>query len=268
MLIDFHCHLYDEPGYGDALAEMARNLGVTRLCIGGGDARYGLAANAEVRRQADAYPELFVPFAHVELGPDGASTVERYRRIGFEGLVVWTPRAPYDDDSFFPVYEAAAALGMPVLFHTGYMPPTPLDRAKRVRSANARPVYLDTLARCFPKLKIVGVGLGSPWCEEAAETMRQHANVYFDLSGDALRRKGADYFGRLFRPAQAPLWEDDASSSVWDRVVFGSAVRHEEIASVERDYQRIFRSLALSQEDVERVMAATAAGLLGLDATD
>jgi len=264
MLIDFHCHLYDEPGYGEALAETGRNLGVDRLCIGGGDAQYGLAANAEVRRQADAYPELFVPFAQVELGVDGPTTVERYRRIGFEGLIVCAPPAPYDDQAFFPVYEAAAALEMPVVFHTGYTPPAPLDRAKGVRSVHARPVCLDTLARYFPALKIVGVGLGSPWCEEAAETMRHHANVYFDLSGDLLRRKGADFFGRLFRPAQAPLWQDEGSGNTWERVVFGSAVRHEEIASVERDYQRIFRSLALGQGDMDAVMGGTAAHLLGM----
>lgn len=264
MLIDFHVPVYDEPGYGEALAETARNLGLDRLCICGGEARYGLAANAEVRRQADAYPELFVPFASLSLGEDGASTVERLRRVGFEGLCAWAPPAPYDDESFFPVYEAAEALGMPLVLHTGFLPPTPLDRARRVRSANMRPVYLDTLARSFPRLRMVGVGLGSPWCEEAAEVLRHHSNVFFDLSGEVLRRKGADFFGGILRPTHASLWEEDAGANLWGRVVFGSAVRHEEIASVERDYQRIFRALALNREDIEAVMGHTAARLLDI----
>jgi hypothetical protein len=266
MLVDFHVHLYDEAGYGEALAETAKNLGVDRLCIAGGESQYGLAPNAEVRRQADLYPELYVPFAHVSLGEDTAATVERLKRVGFEGLCVWSPPAPYDDESFFPVYEAAAALTMPILFHTGYLPPTPLDRAKRVRSANMRPVYLDTLARYFPRLSIVGVGLGSPWCEEAAEALRYHANVFFDLSGDVLRRKGAEFFGGLLRPAHGAPWNEDSGGNLWGRVVFGSAVRHEEIASVERDYQRIFRSLALNQQDIEAVMGQTATRLLSLSA--
>jgi predicted TIM-barrel fold metal-dependent hydrolase len=264
MLIDFHVHLYDEPGYGEALAETARNLGLERLCIAGGEGRYGLASNAEIRRQADAYPELFVPFAHLALGEDGPSTVERLSRVGFIGLCVCTPPAPFDDDSFFDVYEAAQALGMPVVFHTCFQPVTPLDRARRVRSANARPVHLDTVARCFPRLKVLGVALGQPWCEEAVETMRHHANVFFDLSGDILRRKKADFFEGIFRPNQASLWETDAGGGLWQRIVFGSGVRHEEIASVERDYQRIFRSMAVATEDAEAVMGLTAARLLGI----
>jgi len=64
MLIDFHAHLYDEPGYGEALAETARNLGLERLCIAGGEERYGLAHGGALRprrlRRA------------VRLGPAGA----------------------------------------------------------------------------------------------------------------------------------------------------------------------------------------------------
>ena len=265
MLIDLHAHLYDEPGYGEALAETARNLGIERLCICGGEPRYGLAANAEVRRQADSYPELFLPFAHVQLGGDGPATVERLRRAGFVGLCVWGPPAPYDDAAFFPLYRAAEALGMPVLFHTCFLPPTALDRASATRTAHARPVHLDTLARHFPELKIVGVGLGSPWCDEAVELLRLHANVCFDLSGDVLRRRGPEFLNALLRPSNASLWEDDPAGSLWSRIVFGSAVRHDEIASVERDYQRVSRSLALGSGDVDAVMGLTAARLLGID---
>jgi predicted TIM-barrel fold metal-dependent hydrolase len=265
MLVDFHVRLYDEPGYGEALAETAKNLGLDRLCISGGEAGYALAPNAEVRRQAELYPDLYVPFARVCLGEDGPSTVERLRRVGFEGLCTWAPPAPYGDESFFPVYEVAQALGMPILFHTGYLPPTPLDRAKRVRSDNMRPVHLDTVARCFPDLKIVGGGFGSPWCAAAAETLRHHANVLFDLSGDVLRRKGAEFFSSVLRPAaHGALWESGSSGNLWGQILFGSGARHEEIASIERDYQRVFRSLALTREDVEAVMGHTAASLLGI----
>ena len=264
MLIDFHVHVYEEPGYGEALAETAKNLGLDLLCICGGEARHGLAANAEVRRLADAYPDLFVPFAHAVLGEDGPLVVERLKRVGFAGLCVWGAPAPLDDEGFFPLYEAAEALGMPVLFHTSFMPPTVLDRACRSRSAHARPVCLDTLARCFPRLKIVGTGLGSPWCAEAAEVLRFHANVFFDLSGDVIHRKGADFFGNILRPDHASLWEGDLGGNLWGRIIFGSAVRHEEIASVERDYQRVLRSLALGPEDIETVMGHAAARLLDI----
>ncbi len=268
MLIDFHVPLYDQPGYGEALAETARSMGLHRLCIMGGQSCYGLAANAEVRRLADAYPELFSPFAHITLGHDDARTVERMARVGFAGLHVSAPPASYDDPSFMPVYEAAAALDMPVLFHTGYLPVTRLDRARRVRSANMRPVYLDTVARFVPELKIVGIGLGSPWCGEAAETLRHNRNVCFDLSGEVLRRRGADFLAEVFRPAQAALWDEEVTGSLWEQVVFGSGVHHEEIVAVERDYQRIFRSLGVSREEIDAVMGLTAARLLGIPAED
>jgi predicted TIM-barrel fold metal-dependent hydrolase len=264
VLIDFHAHLYDEAGYGEALAETSKNLGLDCLCIGGGEPRYGLASNVEVRKQADAYPDLFVPFAHFALGDDGPSVVERLNRIGFRGLCVWAPPAPYDDESFYATYEVAEALQMPILFHTGFMMRTPLDRPMRVRSANMRPVYLDTVARCFPDLKVVGVGLGNPWCAEAAETLRHNPNVLFDLSGDVLRNRGHDFFSSVLRPTPGSLWEEDPGGDLLSRIVFGSAARHEDIASVERDYQRILRSMALGPEDLEAVMGHTAAGLLGM----
>jgi predicted TIM-barrel fold metal-dependent hydrolase len=264
VLIDLHVHYYDEAGYGEALAETAKDIGMTRLCIAGGQARHGLAANAEVRRQADAYPELFLPFASLRLGEDSAGTVERFRRVGFEGLSVDTPPAPYDDPAFYGIYEAAQALSMPVVFHTCFAPRTALDRAYGIRSANMRPVYLDTIARSFPALKIVGVALGHPWCEEAVEAMRIHSNVFFDFSGDLLRRRGMDFFERTLRSDNSTLLEDDGAAQLCRSIVFGSGVRHEEIASSERDYQRILRALAMGQEDIDAVMGGTAARLLGI----
>jgi hypothetical protein len=263
MLIDLHAHVYDEPGYGEELAETAKDMGLDCLCIAGDESRYGVASNAEVHKQAQAYPDLFIPFAHVTLGEDGPSAVERLKGLGFRGICVWAPPAPYDDESFFPVYEAAQALQMPVLFHTGFVPRTPLDRARRVRCANMQPVHLDTVARCFPELKVVGVGLGNPWCEEAVEALRHNPNLHFDLSGDILRRKGPEYLGALLRPARGSPWEQ-GSGDLLGRIVFGSAVRHEEIASVERDYQRVFRSLALRPDDVDAVMGQTAARMLAI----
>jgi len=265
MLIDIHAHVYDEPGYGEALAETAKNLGMDCLCIGGGEPRYGLASNAEVRKQADAYPELFVPFAHIDLGEDGPGTIERYARMGFRGLCVWAPPAPYDDEAFFPAYEVAEALGLPMLFHVGYMPRTPLDRARRVRMANMRPVYLDTVARCFPDLRVVGVGLGYPWCAEAAETLRQNPNAYCDLSGDLLRRQPPEFVAALLQSSHGTLWEESSGVDPMLRVVFGSAVRHEDIASVERDYQRVLRSAGRGPDCVEATMGNTAAQLLGIE---
>lgn len=264
MLIDLHVHLYDEPGYGDALAETARNLGIDRMCIGGGESRYGLAPNAEARRLADVYPDLFVPFARIVLGQDGPNEIERYRRAGFLGLRVCAPPAPYDDEAFFPVYEVAQALRMPVAFHTAFLPTTALDHAHSLRVDHMRPVHLDTIARSFPGLPMLGVALGRPWYEEAAEVMRYHANVFFDLAGDLFRVKGTDVLADLLRSSQGSLWEDRVSGHLVGQLVFGSGARCEELASVERDYRRLFRTMGLAPDDVDRVMGGNAARVLGI----
>jgi len=217
-----------------------------------------------VLRQAGIYPDLFVPFAHFSLGNEGPARVDELARSGFRGLRVWAPPAPYDDARFFPVYEAAEALEMPLLFHTGYLPLTPLDRALDVRSERMRPVYLDTLGRYFPRLSIIGVSFGYPWCEEAFETLRHHPNVFFDLSGEILRKKDSAFFRTMFRAEKELALEESRPASVWSRVLFGSGVRHEQIASVERNYQRLFRALALDDGTQEAIMGGTARRLLSL----
>jgi len=264
VLIDFNAPIYDESGYGEALAETAKNLGLTHLCISGGEARYGRAANSQVRHISRQYPELFIPFARMDLDRDGPETVERFARAGFQGLCTWAPRRPYDDESYFPSYEAAQALRLPVQFHTGFLPHTPLDRARGVRCENMRPVYLDTIARCFPELTIVGVGLGGPWLREALEAMRNHQRVFFDLSGDVLNWIESDPLAALLGANRSGVWEKAPSKGLWNQIIFGSGVRHEEIASVERDYQRMFRSLAVDRQQINDVLGATAARLLNV----
>jgi predicted TIM-barrel fold metal-dependent hydrolase len=264
MLWDFHTHLYDDAEYADVLAETAQNLGFDKLCIAGGEARYGMAPNEDVLEHARTYPDLFVPFAFVQLGKTGAADVEHLWSLGFRGLRVYGPPASYDSAEFYPVYEAAQTLGMPILFHTGFLPATAMDRALDVRVDRMRPVHLDAIARKFPSLKIVGSGLGAPWFEEACEVMRRHKNVYFDLSGDALRRKGADFYRSLLGSETASVLDDQCRGEAWTRVLFGTAVRYDEIAAVERDHQRLFRALALKQEVVENILSGNAARLLGL----
>ena len=264
MLCDIHTHLYDEPDYAEALAETAKNLGFDKLCIGGGESRYGIVSNDDVLECAQTYPDLFVPFAVVRLGIDGPAAIEEFGEAGFKGIRVYGPPAPYDEIGFFSVYETVQALKMPVLFHTGFLPRTPLDRALDVRVDNMRPVCLDTIARQFPALKIIGCGLGAPWFEEASETLRRHENVYFDLSGEALRRKGAEFYRGLLGSETTSVLDEPGKGDAWSRILLGTAVRCEEIASVERNYQRLFRALALRAEVVEDIVGGNAQRLLGV----
>ncbi len=260
--LDLHTHLFDEPGYADALAETARALGFDAMCLGGGSSRYGLANNETVLKQAETYPDLFLPGGTLDLRQPRPRQVEEMAEAGFVCLKVLAPPERYDSSRFFPLYEAAEALGLPIMFHTGYLPRTPMDAALGVRCERMRPVYLDAVARRFPDLQIVGTGLGYPWCTEAVETMRHNPNVYFDLSGDLLERRDPAFFRDAFGSGREAALGGRCGESVWPRVTFGSAVRAEHIEGVERDYRRLFRSLALEEQVREGVMGGTARRLL------
>jgi hypothetical protein len=264
VLCDLHAHIYDEPDYAKTLAATARDLGIDKMCVSGGEARYGMAGNEDALEAALSYPDLFIPFACVHLGQEGPAHVEELHRLGFKGLRVCAPPAACDAAEFFATYEAAAALGMPVLFHTGFLPPTELDRAVDVRSDRMRPVHLDTLARQIPRLRIIGCGLGGPWYEEASEVLRRHENVCFDLSGKSLRNKGVAFFRNLLGSESGQVVGQPDGNAVWSKIVFGTGVRHDEIGSVERDYSRLFRTLGLPSDVVDGIMGGNAGRLLGL----
>lgn len=244
------------------LAETAHNLGIGKLCIGGGEPRYGLAGNDTVIEEAGAYPELFIPFAYVRPGIDSPADIERMHGEGFRGLKIGAPPAPYDSPSFLPLLLAADALRLPVLLHTRIMPATPLDRACSASADLARPIHLDTLARKIPGLKIIGTGLGAPWMEEAAALLNVHDNIFFDLSKLPLRERGTYFFKSLLGVDNDNKWEDTPQLYPWKQIVFGTASTNRDIPFIERDYQRLFRALVLPDNLVADVMGNNAMRLL------
>ena len=44
-------------------------------------------------------------------------------------------------------------------------------------------IYLDHIARLFPRLNIIGAHFGNPWWEEAWTMLKSNDNIYADLSG-------------------------------------------------------------------------------------
>lgn len=75
------------------------------------------------------------------------------------------------------VYAEAAALGMPVFFHTGP------QLTSLTKLEYAQPVLLDEVARELPDLRIVIAHLGSPWVPETLLLLRKHPHVYAEISG-------------------------------------------------------------------------------------
>jgi len=203
-------------------------------------------------------------FGHFPLGEWGAEAVGELHDQGFRGLKFIRPPARYDDKTFYAVYEAAEELRMVCLFHLGIVARTPEDKEHDVNNERHRPIYLDTIARSFPSLRIIGAHLGNPWYDEAGMACRWNPNLYFDLSGSSLKKRPPEFFKTILWWTETGQYGDPEGRHAWEKIVFGSDVPIEYIQDVMNDYQRVMEAIGLRQELQDAVFGNTAAELLGL----
>lgn len=101
------------------------------------------------------------------------------------------------------MYETCAALGLPVMIHTG----TSVFPGARSRFGDPLPV--DDVAVDFPELTIILAHCGRPfWTEEAFFLVRRFPRVFADLSGIPPARM-KQYLPRLPEIADKLLWGTD-----------------------------------------------------------
>ena len=265
MRIDSHVHCSPEEGFTDRLVEEARRLGFDKVCLNGAVWAAHQEANKEVGRAMQRYPEVIVGFAYFRLGEWAAERVAELRDQGFRGLKFIRPPAQYDDKAFYPVYQAAEELGMVAQFHTGIVARTSTDREHDINNERHRPIYLDTIARAFPLLNIIGAHLGNPWYEEAGMACRWNPNLYFDLSGSSLKKRPPAFFQSILWWTEEGQYRDPEGRHAWRKVVFGSDVAIEQIGDVVDDYQRTMDAVGLRPDLQHAVFGNTMAELLGLD---
>jgi uncharacterized protein len=186
MVIDAHAHLCRKPRELDKLAEDGRIEQIWLMDVSGCELQTNpFASQEEVLQAAKDFPGFFIPFGYLDLRktPD---IVDRLKDKGFFGLKAYRPVKPYDFHDYFPFYERAAALGMPVLFHTGIVERCPVGRMGPDLSygpCTMKPSHLAAIAAAFPTLTIIGGHLGYPWLEETAQNLYYYPNIYHDLSG-------------------------------------------------------------------------------------
>lgn len=159
--------------------------------------RPGLAAlHDKVRRR---HPGRFGVYWGVDprAGEGGASLLEHcVTEYGFEGVKLY-PLAGYSpsDRRLYPYFEVCAALGLPVLTHTG-------PAYQSLDYGYGSPLLVDNAARDFPGVDFVLGHGGVRNVEEAAYLCRHRPNVYLDIAGfaGALDPEGpAHHLARLLR---------------------------------------------------------------------
>ncbi|MBI2350983.1 MAG: amidohydrolase family protein, partial [Deltaproteobacteria bacterium] len=89
-----------------------------------------------------------------------------------------------NDRKYYGLWEILASGNKPVMFHVGF---TVLgansEGGKGIGLDYGRPIHLDTLARDFPRMKIIAAHPGWPWQEELIGVLMHKKNIYVDTSG-------------------------------------------------------------------------------------
>jgi len=266
MRIDAHVHWSAEEGFLEKLIAEEERLGFDKVCLNGAVWADWEDGNAQVARAMREHPDVIIGLAYFPLGEQAPGYVRALHGQGFRGLKFIRPPLPYDDKEFYPVYEAAEAVGMVCLFHTGIVARTPMDKEMDVNNERHRPICLDTLARRFPALNIIGAHLGNPWYEEAAMACRWNPNLYFDLSGSSLKAKPPQFFKQLLWWTETSQYRDPEGRHAWAKIVFGSDVEIGLIEDVMNDFQRTMDTIGLRPDLQAAVFGNTMAKLLGLAA--
>lgn len=199
------------------------------------------------------YPEQFMGFASVDpwKGKLAVQELERsVRELGLRGLKLHpTTQAFFPNDThFYPLWEKAAELEIPVLFHsgqTGVGSGTPGGGGYKLKYAH--PMLLDDVAADFPSLTIIMAHPAIPWQEEQLAVALHKGNVYIDLSG---------WSPKYFRPILVKY----ISSILKDKVLFGSDYP---VLQPDR-WLRDFETLALKEEVRQKILLDNAKKVLRL----
>ncbi len=210
-----------------------------------------LFSNAQVAELVAQSPRL-IGFASVDPHlPDAAHRLaQAVEGLGLRGLKLdpALQRFYADDREFYPLYEQAAALRIPILFHAGmsWAPNAPLKYGQ--------PIHFENVAADFPNLNIVLAHLAWPWVPEAVALALKYPNVYLDTS--ALYFDNPTAFLRYAMAQQVPLtvWE----RSLREQIVFGSNYPRVEI----KNMARAVRALGLSPDCLDLMFRTNAQRLL------
>lgn len=199
------------------------------------------------------YPEQFMGFASVDpwKGRLAVQELERsVRELGLRGLKLHPTTQAFfpNDPHFYPLWEKAAELDIPVLFHsgqTGVGSGTPGGGGYKLKYAH--PMLLDDVAADFPSLTIIMAHPAVPWQEEQLAVALHKGNVYIDLSG---------WSPKYFRPILVKY----ISSILQNKVLFGSDYP---VLQPDR-WLRDFETLELKEEVRQKILLDNAKKVLKL----
>ncbi len=264
-IVDIHTHFDpSNPAYLDEFLKMADELNLTGCMLAPFEHRNVVAEAAK------KHPRQIVPFGSVDLdAPDVAKQVEQLHSLGYRGLgELEFVKKQYNDPSYFPVYELANRYQWVVLFHTGIVAREKFHEPEDTASFRMSAVYLEEIARRFPKITVIGAHCGNPDYQWAAEIARWNPNVFFDLSGSTLKKLGGrlDEFLKYFWWTNTDEGTETPNNdpSAFSKVVFGSDTGPKNVAHVLSQYYAMFEACGVPEATRKLILGETLAKILSL----
>ncbi|MFH1706776.1 MAG: amidohydrolase family protein [Planctomycetota bacterium] len=202
-IINVHTHMHKTQ---DIKARVAlwEQCGLVKVCVMvlGLEPNDHTFTNDEFVAVMREYKDLIVGFGRVDMGwdPDEAEDVDKLKEQGFHGLKCIRASYAYDNEIYHPIYERAEALGMPILFHTGFLAIHENDGADGVSTDKMRAMRMDTLGRAFPDLRIMCGHIGMPLYEEGLSVITHFERIWGEYSGGGGQPAKATELRRLLKP--------------------------------------------------------------------
>ena len=173
-------------------------------------------SNDYISEIVTSYPGRFIGFAAIDPWQGKASVEELERAVkdlSLRGLKLHPVQQAFhpNDEKFYPLYEKAMELNIPVLFHSGMAASgSGMAGGGGMKLKYSAPIPgMDDVAADYPHLTVIMAHPGWPWIEEQIAVALHKPNVYLDLSGWLPR----------YIPKQLL---DEANTRLQDKVLFGS----------------------------------------------
>ena len=263
MIIDFHTHIFPRHKGAALLSDLSDRADISHYTNGSLDSllksmqqsgiKVSFVSRITTRPESVASVNLWLhkniregiwPMAtvHPEL-PDLEAYIATLKNMGFKGIKLHLDYQGFyaDDRKMYPVYEAAQALKLPILFHAG------LDRGLPP-PIRATPRRLLTVHQEFPNLTMIAAHMGGEDNYDETENHLLGTNIYFDTSF-VLRIMEQSRLKRFF------------SKHPTERFLFGTDSPFTD-QTTELNY---FRNLPfLNQDAKEKILGLNAAKLMDL----
>jgi predicted TIM-barrel fold metal-dependent hydrolase len=213
-------------------------------------------SNDHVIELASDYPKAFPGIlASLDTNAADLTAVARYaeelvRNPKVVGFKFHPPDQGFypSDRKFYGVWEVLQAGGKPAMFHVGFtVLGANTDGGSGIALDFGRPIHLDTLAKDFPRLKIIAAHPGWPWVEETIGVVTHKKNVCVDTSGYL-----AEQLPEVFQKA--------IGTRLQDKALFGTDFPYVDLAKALASFDK----LGFKDTVKEKLLRDNARSLFGL----